>query len=79
MKIQLIIVVARWRVGPEIKVAVCLRAAASNKVAVSIQTPSVIFQTSLGGLSSARINFPPIGLGTRQSKPSNYGVRSTSL
>jgi hypothetical protein len=65
MKIQLVIVVIKRRVGPDGQSCGQFAVNPTKKVAVFIQMPSVMFQTSLEE-TSERINFSPIGLVTRQ-------------
>ena len=65
MKIQLIIVVVKRRVGPDGQSCGQFAVSPTKKVAVFIQMPGVMFQTSLVE-TSERIKFSPIGLVTRQ-------------
>lgn len=65
MKIQLIVVVVKRRVGPDGQSCGQFAVSPTKKVAVFIQMPGVMFQTSLVE-TSERIKFSPIGLVTRQ-------------
>src|SRR5277367_6702209 len=65
MKIQLIVVVVKRRVGPNGQSCGQFAVSPTKKVAVFIQMPGVMFQTSLVE-TSERIKFSPIGLVTRQ-------------
>jgi hypothetical protein len=67
MKIQLVVVVVRRRVSHGVESCGAFAGECTKKVAVSIQMPSVIFQTSLDR-NPERKKFLPIGLVTRQKK-----------